>query len=416
MFLGGLLDGLISSSTGALRAQDGDLHRVLVDVASRRSPAAASTATTRAAVESVDGVAETGGIGLVQLGARVPGNGPRDLASTALFGYELAPSGVPAPPAPGEVYADDVAARRRRRGGDGDPPRPGPHAGHRDRVRLRHDATPVRARCGPSPARGGRCCRPTAPTSSSATTSFQSLVVRTADGADVDRRRRGHRRGDRRGHRVPDDHRGRRRHPGRASSSGRRSTRSSASPIAIAVVVVALFFALLTVERLALYGVLKAIGARSRTLFAGARPPGRRRHRRRRRRRRWPRPRSSTPSSRPARSRSTSPPRRIISSAVLLLVAADRRLRLLPPPGPAGRPGLRDRNSIMSTAALALSDVRKVYEIGDDEVVALDRADLTVERRRDRRARRPLGIGQDDPVLDRRRAAHAHRRRRRRRR
>jgi putative ABC transport system permease protein len=39
--------------------------------------------------------------------------------------------------------------------------------------------------------------------------------------------------------------------------------------IAIAAVVVALFFALLTVEHLALYGVLKALGARSRTLFAG---------------------------------------------------------------------------------------------------------------------------------------------------
>ena len=39
--------------------------------------------------------------------------------------------------------------------------------------------------------------------------------------------------------------------------------------VAIGVVVVALFFALLTVERLALYGVLKAIGARGSTLFAG---------------------------------------------------------------------------------------------------------------------------------------------------
>jgi putative ABC transport system permease protein len=39
--------------------------------------------------------------------------------------------------------------------------------------------------------------------------------------------------------------------------------------IAIAGVVVALFFALLTVERLALYGVLKALGARSSTLFSG---------------------------------------------------------------------------------------------------------------------------------------------------
>jgi putative ABC transport system permease protein len=39
--------------------------------------------------------------------------------------------------------------------------------------------------------------------------------------------------------------------------------------IAIAVVVIALFFALVVVERTALYGVLKALGARSGTLFAG---------------------------------------------------------------------------------------------------------------------------------------------------
>ncbi|MEZ5178955.1 MAG: ABC transporter permease [Acidimicrobiales bacterium] len=37
----------------------------------------------------------------------------------------------------------------------------------------------------------------------------------------------------------------------------------------IAIVVVALFFALLTVERTGLYGVLKAVGASSGTLFAG---------------------------------------------------------------------------------------------------------------------------------------------------
>ena len=39
--------------------------------------------------------------------------------------------------------------------------------------------------------------------------------------------------------------------------------------LVIAVVVVALFFALLTVERVGLYGMLKAIGARSRTLLGG---------------------------------------------------------------------------------------------------------------------------------------------------
>ena len=40
-------------------------------------------------------------------GRRCPATA-HELAATALFGYELAPSGVPEPPAPGEVYADDV--------------------------------------------------------------------------------------------------------------------------------------------------------------------------------------------------------------------------------------------------------------------------------------------------------------------
>jgi putative ABC transport system permease protein len=39
--------------------------------------------------------------------------------------------------------------------------------------------------------------------------------------------------------------------------------------VVIALVVIALFFALITVERTSLYGVLKAIGARSSTIFVG---------------------------------------------------------------------------------------------------------------------------------------------------
>ena len=112
--------------------------------------------------------------------------------------------------------------------------------------------------------------------------------------------------------------------------------------VVIALVVIALFFALLTVERTGLYGVLKAIGARSRTLIAGLVvqavvvtliaaavagvavvvldlliPPG------------------SIPLY--------ISPGRIVSSVVLLLVAAVRRLRVLTPPGPADRPGLGPR-------------------------------------------------------------------------
>ena len=39
--------------------------------------------------------------------------------------------------------------------------------------------------------------------------------------------------------------------------------------IVVALVVIGLFFALLTVERLSLYGVLKALGAKSMTIFGG---------------------------------------------------------------------------------------------------------------------------------------------------
>ena len=52
------------------------------------------------------------------------------------------------------------------------------------------------------------------------------------------------------------------------------------------------------------------------------------------------------------------------------------------------------------TAALELHDVRKVYEMGGTEVVALDHADLTVDAGRDRRPRRSVGVRQDDTVLD----------------
>ena len=92
-----------------------------------------------------------GGIGIVQLGARGPASGPRDLAGNALFGYELAPSGVPPPTAPGEVRRRHPAARRRR-GGHG-PPRPGAARGDR---RVRHDTVLRAGSLWASPARGVR--------------------------------------------------------------------------------------------------------------------------------------------------------------------------------------------------------------------------------------------------------------------
>jgi putative ABC transport system permease protein len=100
MFLGGLLDGLIASSTGAIRAQDADAI-VYSDTAQASFVRSRIEPQTRAAVERVDGVTEVGGIGNVQLGARIPGKGPRDLAGVALFGYEIAPTECPRRRRPG---------------------------------------------------------------------------------------------------------------------------------------------------------------------------------------------------------------------------------------------------------------------------------------------------------------------------
>jgi putative ABC transport system permease protein len=81
MFLGGLLDGLIASSTGALRAQDVDAI-VYSDTAQASFVRSRIDPELRAQVEAVDGV--------------------------ALFGYEIPPTGVPEAPPFGQAWADDT--------------------------------------------------------------------------------------------------------------------------------------------------------------------------------------------------------------------------------------------------------------------------------------------------------------------
>ena len=339
-------------------------------------------ADTRATVEAVPGVAESGGIGLVQLGARVPGNGPRDLAATALFGYELAPAGVPDPPAPGEVYADDVL---RADGIEvGMEILLGPARSPVTVIGFvsRHDLLRAGDRCGPSPATWRDVLTANRPDEQLGDDVFQALVVRADADADVAELADGDRR----------------RHRRRTESltitqaieaiPGVEQQRSTFNQIigvtiAIAVVVVALFFALLTVERLGLYGVLKALGARSQHAL-----------RRPRRRKpssspRWP---SIVAGGLALLLDAVIPPgidparhllRRMLTSAVLLLVAAVvgcafslRRVLRVDPASAIG--------TLMSTIRpprLRSCDARpaKVYEVGDEEVVALDHADLDVE-------------------------------------
>ena len=264
MFLGGLLDGLIRSTTGAVRAQDADLI-VYSDTSQASFLRSRIDPATRAVVEEVPGVFEVGGIGVVQLGARVPGNGPRDLANVALFGYELTPDGVPDPPAPGTAWADEV---------------------------LRDDGVEEGQTIALGPARspitvagfvedtsylgqGGLWAEPATwravlarnrPDARLGPGVFQALVVRV-EGAS----------------------------PGEVAGAIDAATGSTETltvdaaiselpgveeqqstfnqiigvTVVVALVVIALFFALITVERTALYGVLKALGGRSRTIFGG---------------------------------------------------------------------------------------------------------------------------------------------------
>ncbi len=265
MFLGGLLDGLLGAATGALRAQRAD---VIVYSSTAKSSFVRSriTPSTRAQVEQTPGVRAVGGLGLAQLGARVPGHGPRDLADVALFGYELAPRGLPTtPPKIGTGWADDVLRHNGVRTGM--------------TIELGPKRSPVRivgfvsdttysgqGSVWTSPETWRTVLRSNRPDEQLAPGTFQALVVRSVGpaatvGHGIDARTDG------------------------ATASLTKEAAIEALPgvkeqrgvfnqiiavtVVIAVLVVALFFALLTVERTSLYGVLKALGARTSSLMAG---------------------------------------------------------------------------------------------------------------------------------------------------
>ena len=268
MLLGGLLDGLILRSTGAIRAQRADLV-VFSATAEQSFLRSRVTPETRAQVAAVPGVTSVGGIGVTQLGARIPGNGPRDLADVALFGYQQAPDGVPAPPADGEVWADSILQDNGVK--QGQTLQLGPS---RSKVKVVGFVDDVgysgAGSLWANPATWRAVQNENRPASSVAPGVFQALVVRTSGSSSsvadaIDQA-------------TAESAGGATETVSLAAASdaigGVKQQRSVFNQIigvtlVIAAVVVALFFALLTVERVGLYGVLKAIGARSRTLFAG---------------------------------------------------------------------------------------------------------------------------------------------------
>lgn len=263
MFLGGLADGLIGQSTNAIEAQRGDL--LVFSNASRNSFIRSRIDdTVRSTVASVPGVTEVGGLGVAQLGARVPGNGPRDLANVALFGYEIAPRGVPATPPDGQAYADSSLKADGIRAGQ--------------TILLGPARTPVeiigfvsetnysgQGALWASLTTWRTALRANRPQEQLADAVVQALVVRVDGGSGAAARAIDGATGSTNSLTIRQaiDEVG--------GVKAQRSTFNSIIGVTgfIALVVIALFFTLLTVERAGLYGVLKAIGARSRTLFAG---------------------------------------------------------------------------------------------------------------------------------------------------
>ena len=262
MFLGGLLDGLVAGSTGALRAQRADL---IVYSATAQDSLVRSRITpeVRASVEETVGGDRVGGIGSVQLGARIAGKGPRDLVPVVLFGYELPPRGLPdGVPGAGEVYADD--SLRSEGVAEGSTVRLGPERtplkviGFLDDSRYSGQGT-----LWGSLATWRTTLAANRPGARVDDGVVQALVVRAgaSEAEAIDRATGGATSTLTIGQAIDAL-------PG-VSQQQTVFNQIIAVTVVIALVVVALFFALITVERTALYGVLKAVGASSRTLFAG---------------------------------------------------------------------------------------------------------------------------------------------------
>lgn len=266
MFLGGLLDGLTAGNTGAIRAQQADL--IVYSATSQDSLVRSRIEPEqRRQVETVEGVDEVGKLGSVQLGARIEGKGPRDLVPVVLFGYQSASAGLPdVPGRPGEAWADDTLEAEGVE--EGDVIRLGPSRSPIEVVGFVNDTQySGQSTLWASMETWRRVQNENRPDARVAPGVSQALVVQApeADTGSLATR-------------VDEA-------TGGSTSSLTQDEAINALPgvssqqsvfnqiigltVLIAIIVVALFFALITVERVGLYGVLKALGAGSGSLFAG---------------------------------------------------------------------------------------------------------------------------------------------------
>ncbi|MGZ4675269.1 MAG: FtsX-like permease family protein [Acidimicrobiia bacterium] len=262
LFLGGLLDGLYVGATGAFRAQRASLFVYSADANDSVIRSRVDT-RLRDRVDSVPGVDAVGGLGISLVGAKVPGRA--DLADAAVIGYQRRPHGVPAVPPPGSAWAD----RRLHAFGVeiGQTVEAGPR---RVRLRIRgwvEDTNYLlQGALWVAPGTWRSVQNLSRPDSQFPPGAFQVLVVQTTGNAAaiarrIDRATAGATKTLTKGAAI-------------LASPGTRQQKSTFNGIigvtfVVVGLVVALFFALLTIERLPIYGVLKALGTTTRHLVAG---------------------------------------------------------------------------------------------------------------------------------------------------
>ncbi|HEX6844125.1 MAG TPA: ABC transporter permease [Actinomycetota bacterium] len=263
LVLGGILDALIGSSTGLLRAQSAPLIAYAAD--SRDSIVRSRIdAATLDAIREVPGIHEVSGLGIALLPARVPG--AEDLADVAVYGYEAANRQVPPPPAPGEAHADRVLQDEGLAIGDtlelGSARVPVEVVGW-----VEDTSYSLQAGVWVEPATWRTALNENVPNAAVADGVFQAALITPEEGLEPATAAA----------RVDDAVpavRARTIEDAIAALPGVAQQESVFGAIiavtfVVAGLVVALFFALITIERVGLLGVLKAIGASSRNLAAG---------------------------------------------------------------------------------------------------------------------------------------------------
>ncbi len=261
MFLGSLLDGLLSQASQGVAIQDGDA--IVFSAASHGSFIRSRIdGQTQMAISTIEGITDSGGLSVVLLGGRIPGTGEREVSNVAVWGYELAPRGVPAPPPSGHAWADRALEA------DG--------LEIDDTIMVGPARTPViidgwventsyhgQPGLWANLATWHEVIVANRPGARLADDAVQAVVIR-GESAGINHINT--QLGDTVSALTVDET--------VAAIPGFTAQQSTFNQIQgvtimIALVVAALFFALLTVERIPLYGVLKAIGSRSRTLFIG---------------------------------------------------------------------------------------------------------------------------------------------------